>query len=450
MARHGRRLLSIAALLCAMGFAEAETADAADPVAQSLYDQASAARNRGDFAGAIDKLEAAARIDRDNLEVLTLLGMVYGFVGRYDDAQKVLERAHRLAPKDGDIVLALARIKAYRHDFAGAERDVAGVLKAQPRNVDALALSGRLAYYQGALPRAQQQFRAALAENPDDLESLLALGDVEAAQGDLAGARALYGRAHALAPDSPEIAERLARKEGQPAPRFQLDSLLSWSHFARRPVQPWYESFNQLTYRLAPGTDVHGRADVSQRFGTIDAYYEAGVDHRFGEVLTGYLYGGGTPNAHFRERWTVLGGGSVRVSKGGDTIGGTLLILDAKDSLYRTGFVRMASPGVQQYLFSGRVWLTGKAINSWVAGGHYLGGYFTRADWMITDAVTVYGGYARAPDTENNVTAQTRSAFGGVAWGVSPSVTLHLDYVHDDRQNGYIRHAVTFGAGVKF
>jgi hypothetical protein len=33
---------------------------------------------------------------------------------------------------------------------------------------------------------------------------------------------------------------------------------------------------------------------------------------------------------------------------------------------------------------------------------------------------------------------------------VSPRVTLHLDYVHDDRQNSYIRHAVTFGAGVKF
>ena len=448
MARHGRRLLPIAALVCAIGFAEA--ARAADPVAQALYDQAVAARNRGDFAGAIDKLEAARRIDRNNLEVLTLLGMVYGFAGRYDDAEKVLEQAHRQAPKDGDIVLALARIKAYRHDFAGAERDVQSVLKAQPRNGDALALSGRLAYYQGALPRAEQQFRAALAENPNDLESLLGLGDVKAAQGDQAGARALYDRAHALAPDSPDVAERLARKDGPAAPRFRLDSLLSWSHFARRPVQPWYESFNQLTHHVVPGTDVHGRADVSKRFGTIDAYYEAGVDQRFGEAVSGYLYGGGTPNAHFRERWTVLGGGSVRLSKGGDTIGGTLLTLDAKDSLYRTGFVRMASPGLQQYFFSGRVWLTGKQISSWVAGGHYLGGYFTRADWMVIDTVTVYGGYARAPETENNVTAQTKSAFGGVAWDVSPAVTLHLDYVHDDRQNGYIRHAVTFGAGVKF
>jgi len=55
-----------------------------------------------------------------------------------------------------------------------------------------------------------------------------------------------------------EAIERLARKEGQPAPRFQLDSSLSWSHFARRPVQPWYESFNQLTYRLAHGPGMFG------------------------------------------------------------------------------------------------------------------------------------------------------------------------------------------------
>jgi YaiO family outer membrane protein len=313
-----------------------------------------------------------------------------------------------------------------------------------------LALSGRIAYYQGDLPRAERQFRAALAEAPGDFESVLGLGDVMAAQGDQAAARALYQRAHALAPDAPDIGERLARKEAAPAPRFELDSLLSWSHFARRPLQPWYESFNQLTYHATPATALHGRADVSQRFGAIDAYYEAGADHRFTPAIAGYLYGGGTPDAHFRERWTVLGGGTVRVATGGDRIGGTLVTLDGKDSLYRTGFVRMASPGLQQFFFSGRVWLTAKQVSTWVMGGHYLGGYFTRADWMITDTVTIYGGYARAPDTENNITAQTKSAFGGVAWDVTPSLTLHLDYVHDDRQNSYIRHAVTFGAGVKF
>src|SRR5690348_14269541 len=248
MAMGGRRLLPIAALVCAIGLADADAAHAADPVAQSLYDQAVAARNRGDFAGAIDKLEAARRIDRNNIEVLTLLGMVYGFAGRYDDAQKVLEQAHRLAPKDSDIVLALARIKSYRNDFAGAQRDVGSVLAVQPRNGEALALSGRLAYYQGDLPRAERQLRAALAVDPRDVESLLALGDVRAAQGDEAGARALYRRAQALAPDSAEIRERLARKQAPPPLRFQLDSLLSWSHFARRPTQPWYETFDQLTY----------------------------------------------------------------------------------------------------------------------------------------------------------------------------------------------------------
>jgi YaiO family outer membrane protein len=450
MARHGRRLLPIAALVCAIALVDGEPARAADAVAQSLYDQAVAARNRGDFAGAIDKLEAARRIDRNNIEVLTLLGMVYGFAGRYDDAQKVLEQAHRSAPKDSDIVLALARIKSYRNDFAGAQRDVASVLAVQPRNGEALGLSGRLSYYQGDLPRAERQLRAALAVDPKDVESLLGLGDVKAAQGDEAGARVLYERARVLAPNSPEIRERLARKQASPPLRFQLDSLLSWSHFARRPVQPWYETFNQLTYHATPATAVHARSEVSQRFGAIDAYYEAGVDHRFGQAISGYLYGGGTPNAHFRERWTALGGGTVRIAKGGDVIGGTLLTLDAKDSLYRTGFVRMASPGVQQYFLSGRVWLTGKQISSWVAGGHYLGGYLARADWLLVDSVTVYGGYAHAPETENNVTAQTSSVFGGVSWDVSPRVTLHLDYVHDDRQNSYIRHAVTFGAGVKF
>jgi len=74
MAIDARRLLPIAALVCAIALADGDAARAADAAAQSLYDQAVAARNRGAFAGAIDKLAAARRTDRNNIAVLTLVG----------------------------------------------------------------------------------------------------------------------------------------------------------------------------------------------------------------------------------------------------------------------------------------------------------------------------------------------------------------------------------------
>jgi YaiO family outer membrane protein len=436
--------------MLALALAASGAAHAADAGARRLYDEALVLRQQGDFVGAIAKLEAASRRAPDDVEILLLLGTIYGFVERFDDAERVLDHARALAPGDDDVLLAAARIKGYRKDFAGAERDVATVLAREPGNLEALALAGRLAYYQGALDAAEAKFRAVLAGDPDDLEGLLGLGDVLAARGDQAGARQLYDHAHALHPDSQDVLARLARGNEQPL-RWRLDTLLSVSEFARRPVEPWYESLNQLTYSLDPATDVHGRVDVSLRFGNFDTYYEAGVDHRFNPDLAGYLYAGATPHATFRERWTVLSGGSLRVAKGGDIVGGTVLLLDLKDSLYRTGFVYSASPGVQQYFLRGRLWLTAKDINTFAAPGmQYLPGYLLRLDAQVTDSLLVYAGWADAPETDLNVTAEVRTIFTGLAWAQSPRLTWHLDYVHDDRQDSYIRHAVIFGPSLKF
>jgi YaiO family outer membrane protein len=437
-------------LAVALAISTMSAAYAADAESRRLYDEALVLRQQGDFAGAIAKLEAASRRAPDDVEILLLLGTVYGFVERFDDAERVLGHARALAPGDNDVLLAVARIKSYRKNFSGAERDVATVLEREPGNLEALALAGRLAYYQGALDPAEAKFRAVLAANPDDLEGLLGLGDVLAARGDQAGARQLYDHAHALYPDSQDVSARLARGEEQPL-RWRLDSLFSYSEFARRPVEPWYESLNQLTYSLDPATDVHGRVDVSLRFDNFDTYYETGVDHRFNPDLAGYLYAGATPHASFRERWTVLSGGSLRVAKGGDTVGGTVLLLDVKDSLYRTGFVYSANPGIQQYFLNGRLWLTAKDINTWAAPGmQYLPGYLLRLDAQVTDSLLFYVGWSDAPETDLNVTAEVRTIFTGLAWAQSPRLTWHLDFVHDDRHDSYIRYAVIFGPSLKF
>lgn len=105
---------------------------------------------------------------------------------------------------------------------------------------------------------------------------------------------------------------------------------------------------------MSPASTVHLRAEVSERFGQYDTYLETGLDHRFSEWLSAYLYGAGTPSADFRERWAVLGGAAARLWPGGNTVGATVATLDLKRAGYRTGNVDTLKPGLQQYALDGR------------------------------------------------------------------------------------------------
>lgn len=444
----GRGSARIALALLLVCFAPA-TSRAIDISAETLYRDGLSAKAAGDLATAARDFEAALKIEPNNVDTLLQLGLVYGFERRFAEARRVLERAASLAPADFDVRLGLARIKSYAGDFAGAEADMKTALAQQPDNVEALALAGRIAFYRQELTTAKQRFEAALARAPDDPDALMGLGDVLAAEGDEAGAHELYLRAERQAPGSKELAERLARPVHK-THRWRLDMTVSYSHLSRQPQKDWKETFDQLSYRLSDATTVHGRLEESERFGRYDTYLEGGVDHRFLDWLSGYLYVGGAPVDHFRERITGITGGTVRLTRGGETVGATVVTLDTKFSAYRPSDVETVKPGLQQYFLSGRLWTTTQSITTRDENGRFLQGWLGRVNVMATKRLEVYIGLAEAPETSDNVTAETRSQFAGAILDLTEDLAVRLDYLREDRQRSYLRQAATLGLSIKF
>ncbi len=421
----------------------------AEMSAATLYRDGVAARKAGDFRTAERDLQAALRLEPRNADVLLELGLVYVATRRYDEARTELHRALQIAPNYVDVRLSLARLDAYTGDYAAAQTIVDQVLVQYPSDEEALVLAGRIAYYRNDLAAAQQRFEAALAQAPNDADALMGLGDVRAAAGDDVGARSLYERALALAPHSDELRQRVTRPVRQRY-RWRFDSAFAYSLLSRQPQKDWKELFNQLSYQLSDATTIHGRVDESERFSQYDTYIEAGVDRRFSDSVGAYFYAGGTPVAHFRERITGMGGGTLRLARGGSAVGATVATLDGKVADYVSGDVETIKPGIQQYFLGGILWVAGQSITTRDENGRFLQGWLAKVGGDLTDRLRLYVGVASAPETSENVTAETRSAFGGAIYDLTDRIALRLDYAHDDRRRSYIRNAFALGISVRF
>ncbi|MDH3673680.1 MAG: YaiO family outer membrane beta-barrel protein, partial [Gammaproteobacteria bacterium] len=292
-------------------------------------------------------------------------------------------------------------------------------------------------------------FSEVLLRQPENLEAVLGLGDVKAAQGDYDRAEANYRRAATIDPTSAEVAERLSRER----PRtfsWRLDTNGSYSRFSRESRPSWRESFNQISYQVSPNTVVHGRWEISERFDRLDNYFQAGVDHRLSDRVSGYIYLGFTPSANFRERRAASGGGAVRLGSGQDRFGPTVFTIDTRQATYGTGDVTTIIPGLQQYLLAGRLWLSAKWINTLDEIDRHRKGWSARVDGQVVWRVILYAGLADAPETQANLTLDTRSYFGGIVVQLTPRLSARLDYLHEDRQDSFIRESVNMGISFNF
>jgi YaiO family outer membrane protein len=407
------------------------------------YQAALSARAAGDFDMAAAQARQALAARPDSVEALYLLGTLLAFQKRYDEALGTLHEARGLDPDNLDVRLAIARTLSWRGDYAGSERELAGLREAAPDNPELGLLEARLDYYQGRHGAAARRLESLLVVDPEYGEATLLLGDVKRAQGDLAGARRFYQRALELDPDS-AAAARLAQVRETP---WRLDLGYEFSDFAREPRDDWHEGLLQLRRQVGGRSGIFGRIEGKERFDLWDVQLTIGGDHRFTDWLAAYAEIGGTPNADFLARWTVTGGGAARLWQGGDSIGATVLTLDYKRSDYRSGVVDTISPGAQQYFLSGRVWLTGRSINTFNEDNRWTSGWLARADWQARDDLALHAGLADAPETVAGRTVDTFSVFAGLVYRLDAERSLRFDY---DREDSYIRHAFAFGVTQRF
>ncbi len=387
---------------------------------ETLMREAQGARAAGDLAAAEIGLKAALEVRPDDPSALLHLGLVQGFQGRHEEALTTIRRGLARAPGDFELRLTAARIKGWmgRHDEATAEIEM--LLADYPGNVEALNLRGRLALYRGDVAAAKAVFTKVLRIAPGDAEAEKGMVDAEAAQEANRPGRITFGYSH--------------------------------STFSRSTNRDWREFEADGAFNVDDDTRLLGGAQVSRRFGLTDTNLRGGIEQSLGPDVRVRLQVGATPAADFLARWTVDAGVTLRVSDGAGLVGPTEIFADIRQSHYATGDVRTVNPGLQQYLFDGRVWLTGRWLNSFdaEAGNKRAAGWSLRADWQALDSLRLFAGGAMAPETELGTTVETRSSFGGIVFGLTPDIDLTVSYSHDNRKNTYIRDVVSATVGYRF
>jgi YaiO family outer membrane protein len=341
---------------------------------------------------------------------------------------------------------------AARHagDPARAADLLARLVAAEPENSDAHLQLGLALLALGRLDEAEGAFQETLRLAPDYADARIGLARVAQRRGDR---RAALAALEPLGPANPEAAalraslRGAAGEAGASAPgQVRLDVDLSYSDLDS-PRADWREGAVRLQYQALDDIAVTGLVELSDRGAVSDVYLEARLDARLGAGRGVYVSLGGAPNADFRPEWQIGAGGFARVRGGADP---TVLTLDARQARYASGDVQTLSPGVEQYLGGGRLWLTARWINIFDEDGDHHAGWLARGDVMASDRLRLFAGLADAPDTSEGVVVDTFSLFGGLSYELNPRSLLRLSIAHEDRETGSDRLQINLGTGLRF
>lgn len=389
--------------------------------AARLFRQGTQDYHAGRTARATRNLSRAAELDPDNSDIQVQLGSALLAQRRFTDARNAFRKALRLTPDYHDARAGLARVALARGAFTEADRELKELFARSPNNAEGRAVRTQLA-----------QARAAAAPRADASRPRQA----EAAN---AGEQ----------PPTPAIPNE--------RPRWRFDLGGSHSHLTQGN-DPWHEGITRLAYRFDTGTTLSGGIEVSRRFGRIDTLFDARIDQQWSEIYTSSLRLGGTPAADFRPRFLAETGGTIRLSNSTGLIGTTLAVFDGGFADYVDANVGSVSPGIQQYFFNNRIWLTARFIGTLsetsLVGGQTvterLGGYSVRADAQVLDRLSLFIGYANAPDTSEGRVFKAQTLFGGAELALDDSVSLRISAAQEDRENSYDRTSVNLGVAVRF
>ncbi len=327
-----------------------------------------------------------------------------------------------------------------------ADRAVAFLEQAvrlDPASADARVQLGYAQLALGRLDAAEVSFGEALrlASTYDDARIGQAL--LAERRGALDDARALVAPVSANNAEANVLRQRLAVIRA--VPQWALDVDAGATRVAQGQAD-WRQLDIQLGYRLGRGTRIAGRIEAAHRFGRKDVYGEVRGETPVGSGSSVYLSAGGTLGADFRPRWQVGTGGRARVS---GTATPTVLTFDLRHASYRSGEITLLNPGIEQYLVSGKAWLTLQSINL-VHKGDLLSGGVVRIDVQARDRLRLFGGAADAPDVDQGIVSRTRSQFAGASITLYERVALRFSVSRDRPSIGAYRTGVSVGTTVNF
>lgn len=328
------------------------------------------------------------------------------------------------------------------------------------------------AYVAGDLDLAEELLNELLAQDPDDPDLLRRLAALQAGRQDLAAAQATIDRAMGLVPQDSDI--QLARANIL-LWRGRLDEALAQRDqiAAERPDYPGLAPLNEALRQarqnrslrlrsLGIGTSISDasfasglgqtwyvqRGSVAAQWGTgnvaaIDIEREkrnstdtrvAGRIDLAGSSSRYFFFGSITPNADFRENWSLGGGSEFDLNET------TTLQFDGRYAEYRNDDVVAVGAGLR-HRFTPALEVSARSIHLFGGGEDYRLGGTLRVDYRNLRLPELFAIIASYPDAEVDGTRQLRAVAGGARIALSDHIVLGLTGEYESREDSYERTA---------
>ena len=332
-------------------------------------------------------------------------------------------------------------------DFDAAERILAELLARTPDDPDLLRRSASVDAAQGDLDSAQATIDRAIALAPDDPDIQLARANILFWRGRLEAARAQADAIAVERPDYPGLAalqQSLRRSEDARRLRLRSASVgasVSDARFASGLGQTWYGQRASLSLGWADNAVATLEVDREERRQS-DTRVSGRVDLPGGNNRY-FVTASATPEADFRERWSIGAGADVAAGRS------TALQVDGRFAEYRADDIVVLGAGLRQRL-SPNFAVSARTIHLLGGGEDYRFGASLRADYSHPRRPDVFAIISSYPDTEADGTRQLRAAALGTRIAVSQRLTLGVTGEFESREDSYDRLAVALDLRVNF
>lgn len=329
--------------------------------------------------------------------------------GRLAEALALFDRLSRERPQDADVWLNLGLTNLALRRYDEADNAFETALRLAPTYRDA-----RIGYARSALFRGRPALaRDRLAPLSDDGEVAILRTQITAAIEDRPAAWRL------------DVAH--ARSE-------LSDGLGHWT------------ATTVAVGQRSGGISLSASAERTTRFGRTDVYLEVLGARTFASGVDAWVALGGAPDADYRPKASIRGGGSKAIGASGDWT--VRLGADGAWARYAVGDVDSLQPNLSaawkdRFTLSGRVFLTLDERDD------FRRGYAVRGEWRPTDRLRLYAGWADAPESSDGRTVTVRAASASVAIDLTPRLTIQAGFAHEMR-DAYDRDELALALTTRF